>query len=123
MRLIRITHVPPGEAPEHVREAWVGLTLPLAQVDVPQPHTCATVGVKTNTAGLLHRIRTAFRIPVKEEVWEGYIVEVIPAIAILHGSNPGAAAWWKRHTPYLFKNGEHFMFPVVCCEETSRVPA
>jgi hypothetical protein len=31
MATIRITSIPPGEAPVGIREAWVGLELPLKQ--------------------------------------------------------------------------------------------
>jgi hypothetical protein len=30
MKRVRIVQIPSGEAPEHIRKAWVGLTLPLA---------------------------------------------------------------------------------------------
>ena len=40
-RWIRIIATPPGEAPEHIRAAWVGLALPLASEET-EPETYAT---------------------------------------------------------------------------------
>ena len=39
---IRIISAPPGEAPDHIRAAWIGLVLPIA---VPGARYLPTVGV------------------------------------------------------------------------------
>src|SRR5947199_83534 len=47
---IRIIDVPPGEAPEWVRRAWVGLVLPLAPGEYG-PRVLAAAGVLTGPRG------------------------------------------------------------------------
>ena len=76
----------------------------------------------TNLQGWFHRIKRMLKIPTREEIMEGYVVDVIPAVAILHSSHREAAAWWERNTPHLLKGREKFVFPASCCSETTAVP-
>src|SRR4051812_44441611 len=90
---VRITDVPPGEAPEHIRRAWVGLVLPLAPGETG-PRSARTAGVLTGPRGffmtlahlLLGRLRRA----------RGYVVEGRVAVWLLGEKDPEAAAWWRE---------------------------
>ena len=105
---IRIIKIPEGEAPEGIRAAWVGLSLPVTSGLV----NCQCVGVltgrPTRRTGLWRRW---LDIPPTER---GYIVEAIAAVDVLAESNPTAAAWWRENTPDLFRAGGYFFFYNHC---------
>ena len=75
---IRIVAVPPGEAPEWVRQKWIGQELPIAE-DIPASLT--QTGVKFGPADNIG----------------GYPVETRIAIEILEETSPEAAEWWKQN--------------------------
>jgi hypothetical protein len=87
---IRITDVPPGEAPEWVRRAWVGVVLPLAPGE-DGPRAVSTGGVLTGPRGcataLFHLLlgRTKRRM--------GYVTDAEVAVWLLAERDPEAAAW------------------------------
>jgi hypothetical protein len=87
---IRITDIPPGEAPEDVRRAWVGLVLPLARGETG-PRTLHTGGVLTGPRGLLMGlVHILFGWTQRET---GYVVEGGVAVDLLGRKDRGAAAW------------------------------
>jgi hypothetical protein len=98
--IIRITALPPGEAPEAVRRAWVGLELP---VIVGQ-----TQAAKGITLGVLSR-RSVDAPP-------GYAVEGRRALAALESASPEAAAWWRENAPDVLAPGYQLIFPAEVCE-------
>jgi hypothetical protein len=98
--IIRITAVPPGEAPEFVRRAWVGLELPLI---VGQVHAD-----KGTALGVLSH--QAVNAP------PGYAVEGKAAIAILASANAEIAAWWRQNAPDIAAPGYQLIFPAEVCE-------
>lgn len=114
---IKIIGMPPGEAPTRIRSAWIGLTLPLADIPHPQPNIWSTVGVLGKDRGLIAKIKRLFLIPVVEQPTPSYAVTVIAAIECLRVQSPAAAVWWERHTPHLIKPGQMFCFDASCCEE------
>lgn len=118
MTHIRIVATPPGEAPERIRLAWIGVTIPLADIPYPQPAIWATAGVLGKDRGLLARFKGLFGVPAVEQPTPSYAVYVIAAIESLRAHSPSAAAWWERHTPHLIKPGKIFCFDAFCCEET-----
>lgn len=108
---VRIVDVPPGEAPEEVRRAWVGLNLPIADA-YPEPVSVPSYGVLTGPKtwlGHLWRLLTG-RGPTN---WTCYIVFVDEALVELSQSNGAAAEWWRENTPHLL--GETFGFPIEVC--------
>jgi hypothetical protein len=119
MRHIRIIEIPPGEAPERIRAAWVGVTIQLADIPEPQPSIWSTTGVLGREHGLLARFKSLFGVPVAEQPNVAYVVDVIAAIESLRAQSPSAAAWWERRTPHLLKLGKRFCFAASCCEETA----
>ena len=104
---LRITSIPPGEAPLWVREKWVGLTLPLAQLKSP-PLTLAVSGVLTGPKGFVSGV-IAFLLG-RYEKQSGYVVEAMSAIEVLAQSSPEAAAWWRTNVPHLIKPKRFFVF-------------
>lgn len=100
---VRIVKVPPGEAPEKVRRAWVGLVLPLAD-----GHSGP---VQVFTRGVLSG-EMETDLPRMQ-----YAVPVDAAVVLLERANPSAAAWWRENTPHMFGVGGNFGFPAHVCEE------
>lgn len=112
MGTLKITSVPPGEAPAWVREQWVGLELPLA-ADGSGPHTLPTFGVLSYPKSRISWYLSKFLRRFKMET--GYLVECIPAIEVLEKSSPDAAAWWRSNTPELLQAGQCFLFHESAC--------
>ncbi len=115
---IRIISVPPGEAPVEVREAWVGLTLPVAVPGQHAPQKFTVVGVRSDPYSLWSRLTAVFRTSAQgTEIWEGYPVEIMPAIWLLEqNGRMDAAMWWCKQTPHLLRTGQVVIFPTLCCE-------
>jgi len=98
--LIRITALPPGEAPEAVRRAWIGLELPLIVGQVQTENITAQQAVSHQTVHAPH----------------GYAVEGPAAIAILAAASPDAADWWRQNAPHVLASGYQLIFPAIVCE-------
>ena len=89
---VRIVKVPSGEAPEHIRQGWVGLVLPCYPT-LGYIHPGGEVGVLS-------------REPVQGQC--GVSVPQQEAINILHARVPRTALWWiERGFPH---EGECFGF-------------
>lgn len=104
-----ITSIPPGEAPEWVRQQWVGLALPLAQRSA-KPRKFLTVGVISGPRSLLGNLLAL--ITGRFSFESGHLVECLAALAVLEQTSPEAAAWWKDNLPHLFQPGRVFMFHI-----------
>jgi hypothetical protein len=104
---LKITSVPPGEAPAWVREQWVGLLLPLAQRSL-EPHKFITAGVLSGPTGRFRSLVALLTGKYRRE--SGYLVECTAAIEALSMVNLDAANWWRKHTPHLIQKGKHFLF-------------
>jgi len=100
---ILVTAVPPGEAPEEVRRAWVGLELPLARGE-KGARSAETVGVVSEQA---------------EEPSRGFAVEGAQAVAILAAQRPDAAAWWRANAPQVAAPGYQLVFDSTVCEQVA----
>jgi hypothetical protein len=111
---IRIKSLPPGEAPEHIRQAWIGLEIP-----VPPRFTgrrrAFGVGVLSGPKGWLGRLFAVWLGRAQREI--GYIVEGYVAIDLLAVHSPEAAKWWRQNTPQFTKPGRYFIFAAESCEE------
>ena len=81
MPSIRITSIPPGEAPAAIRAAWVGLELPLKR-SKPQRYLGSGVlsGPRNGIQTLLHMIT------LRLKVHTGFVVPALSAIEILEGA-------------------------------------
>lgn len=111
MHAIRIITVLPGEAPLEVRQAWVGLVLPVLE-NRPHSKQIPLAGVKSGPKtfwGMLWN-----QLTLRFARTEGYEVDVLAAIEVLEKAN--AAAWWRQNTPHMMHKWRRFGFPVECCE-------
>jgi hypothetical protein len=93
-RYFQITSLPPGEAPAEIQAAWIGCVMPLFAL-ADDPRVRQVRGVLTGQP-LPHRL--------------GYAVRALDAVAVLQRHSPGAAQWWRIHTPYLIQPGKLFVF-------------
>jgi hypothetical protein len=96
--LIRIIEVPPGEAPRSIREAWVGLELPLAMTE-GQGRRMEIMGVLSQSPG----------------VTTGYAVDGRVAIDRLGSQSPEAARWWRENACHVLVPGYQLVFPFESC--------
>ena len=107
---IRIHDIPPGEAPEDVRKAWVGLELPTkGGISVFQTAQVIS-GPKSPLGRFIAQLFGRLRLE------KGYAVETIVAIEILKQKSPEAANWWIENTPHLLMPGKHLVFISSVCE-------
>jgi hypothetical protein len=95
---VKIVATPGGEAPLDVREAWVGLTLPLSD---PTPRTFEPIGILSHT---------------KQAPRVGYQVEGWRAVDILDEKAPWAAAWWREKAPHVLASCYQLIFSADVCE-------
>lgn len=111
---IRIIAVPPGEAPEHIRQAWVGVVIPLPPPPFDRLRGLPTAGVLSGPKTRLSRLSALLRGKGTRR-W-GYAVEALDAVAALAEKNPEAAEWWHKNTQHLMKKGAMLFFPDDVCE-------
>ncbi len=109
---IRIVSPPPGEAPDWVRQAWVGIRLPLAQW-TRTPHARLGFGVLSGPRGLAARLFAVVRGRAETQV--SYSVNVSSALDELERHRPDAAAWWRAHAPHLLSKNRKFLFAIESC--------
>lgn len=104
---------PGGEAPDWVRDAWVGLQLPLARQG---ERNWRGFGVLTGPRGLLPRLWAILRGRTIRR--RGYVINARVAVDILSRANPEAAAWWREHRPDLLTGRSGFGFESEVCRPT-----
>lgn len=105
---VEIVQAPIGEAPDWVREAWVGLRLPV--MDCRPSFSFGVLSGPRSWIGQWMAILTG-----RAERVEGYWVESAGAIALLERIRPDAAAWWRGHVPEFSKPGRVFVFDLPAC--------
>ncbi len=104
-RLLRIEAVPAGEAPQWVREQWVGLALPLVGRQ-SSPSSVLISGVVSGPKSAGTSLVAMFRGTLVRRT--GYLVETGAAVAILAAK---ARRPWRENTPRLVRPGRYFVFP------------
>lgn len=115
---VRIIAVPPGEAPLPVREAWVGLLLPLVPGD-EGPVRLWGQGVLSGPKKPAGRWgRWWRRLTGQVRAQRGYRVFVLTALERLEQKSPEAARWWRTSTPHLVAPGQVFIFSAQVGELT-----
>jgi hypothetical protein len=111
---IRIKSTPPGEAPEHIRQAWIGLVIPVPSRFAGRRKHIG-IGVQS---GLMRRLVALFGALLGiGQRHVGYVVESRVAIELLAARSPEAAAWWRENVPRFTESGRYFMFAADSCEE------
>ncbi|HJO64840.1 MAG TPA: hypothetical protein QF469_05820 [Sphingomonas sanguinis] len=108
---IMIVRRPNGEAPEWVRDAWIGVSIPLL---IPSRRMVRGFGVLTGPRGVLPQIWAMLRGRTVNV--DGFVVNARIAVDCLEGHRPDAAAWWRLHTPRLLRKRTIFMFDAAACE-------
>jgi hypothetical protein len=117
---IRITSTPPGEAPEHIRQAWVGLVVPVHE-RYAGPQTRLGVGVLTGPRTWLGVLLAMLTGRAKRAT--GHVVDAKTALELLATHAPHAAVWWHTHAPRFLEPGRFFLLAVDVCEEVHERPA
>ena len=104
---LRITSVPPGEAPLWVREQWVGLALPLVRQD-ESPTTFLTSGVLSGPRTFFARMSALLSGRLEREA--GYAVKTQRAMTALAATSPEAVKWWHENVPHVVEPNRYFVF-------------
>jgi hypothetical protein len=102
---VRIVDTPRGEAPPEIREAWVGVDMPLRSWET-EPGTVKSGSLLTPGGPVLDH---------------GYAVAGRSAIRALGLRSPVAAAWWRTNAAYVLESGYRFVFPVEVCEPVKSI--
>jgi hypothetical protein len=108
---IRIVNRPIGEAPEWVRDAWIGVVLPLR---VRKQKVWRGVGVLSGPHTFWAHLSA--RLTGRTQRIPGYVVDVRVAVEILARQNAAAADWWRTNAHELLARGSGFIFDTACCE-------
>jgi hypothetical protein len=95
---VRVTGVPPGEAPAWVRQAWVGVELPTVR---REPRAVPAFQVLSRSHA---------------DAGSGYEVSGSAAVAAVAVANPDAADWWRANVPEVLAPGYLLIFPADVCE-------
>src|SRR5262245_23800899 len=111
---IKIVAAPPGEAPEDIREAWVGIVLPVVPGHL-RPIHMRQFGVVTGPKTPL-MVRLAAFLGLGKGHDATYPVEAGTALRLLADHAPLAEAWWRSNTPHLYREGMVFGFAEDVCE-------
>ena len=112
-RKVRIIAVPAGEAPLWVREKWVGLELPVAQIS-KNALIAPTFDILSRPKNFLSELMGCFTGRYRRE--SGFIVPSRRALLILENSSPEAANWWRSNAPHLWNPFRCFLFDADACE-------
>lgn len=109
---VQIIARPPGDAPDWVRDAWIGLTL---LID-PSCPTTVSISVRYTNRNIREYLKDA---PEPDENTGGYPIAGRHAIEMLRQTGKiEAADWWLREAPHMLDT--YFIFARhVChiCEE------
>lgn len=108
---IHIISPPMGEAPSWVREAWVGLELPV--LGSVRSVAWPTHGVTTGPKSLMAKIAACFTGNFQRI--KGYRVRAQVAVDILAAKRPDAADWWRENAPHLVRAGQVLVFNDDAC--------
>ena len=108
---IRIVRRPEGEAPEWVRDAWIGLVIPLViEHSIETKGSGVLSGPKNRLSEWLY-----FKLG-RGRPTSGYVVYADRAVDILAVTQPEAASWWRREAAYFVRPGAQFVFDLPACE-------
>lgn len=108
---VKIVRAPSGEAPEWVREAWVGLVLPLKEMGLKTMPSIGVLSGPKSALGWFWASLTGEAISTT-----GYLTYAASAIEILDDARPEAAAWWREHAPKFLREDAEFLFEASACE-------
>lgn len=107
---VTIKRRPIGEAPEWVRDAWIGMRLPVAE---PKQRSLPTVGVLTGPHSALKQL-IAWASGRTNRL-RGFVIDANTAVDLLAVANPAAADWWKSNAPGLLSKRRNLVFDLDAC--------
>ena len=111
---IRIISTPPGAAPEEIRRAWIGITLPVRGGRFGGRRT--TLGAQV-PIGPHWLFRSLFALVTGRGTRQtGYQIESSKAMKALAAHSPQAAEWWRQNAPHAFVAGRYLFFEEKSCE-------
>ena len=108
--IIEITDVPPGAAPDWVRQTWVGMQLKAVQ---STPVTMPTVSMRGGQKSKLSIIWNM--LSGQATTRTGYIVNARDAIGLMALKNEEAAQWCIDNTPLALDPKQVLLFEQSCC--------
>jgi hypothetical protein len=115
---LRILRTPMGEAPEHVRRAWIGLELPILH-----DGRYLVQGV-LDTERIQSRLQLFWaRLTGRVVKQQGFSVFVLDALEALERERPLEASWWRNNAPHLCVPGSVFVFDAACGERVEETEA
>lgn len=112
---VKIVRPPLGEAPDWVREAWVGLVLPLKEPTLQTVPSAGVLSGPRSELGCLWATLTGQRVTTT-----GYLTPAARAIEILERAQPKAAAWWRENAPKFLREEAEFLFDAPACERVEQ---
>jgi len=110
--VLRIIATPLGDAPQWVREAWVGVVIPLLD-DVTTAQDIPVISVYDTVQHSAMPPQSG-STDVPHATWRGYTVLAIDAFEALQVLRPDAAEWWFDNLPHLLQPDQHFVFDERC---------
>lgn len=108
---VRIIRRPEGEAPEWVRDAWIGLDLPILD---QEPVSTAGYGVMTGPKNLV--VDWLWCLTGRSKAVAGYRIRADVAVDLLEQASPEAGRWWRENAAYSVRRGALFVFDTAACE-------
>lgn len=111
VRYIRIVATPPGEAPEAIRRAWIGVEIPVDDGYARGPKPLIGFGVLTRPRTLMGQLWATVR--GRAIKWTGYCANGGDAVDALEQRNPEAAAWWRANAAWVLDG--MLAFPTEAC--------
>ena len=118
---IVIERMPKGDAPEWVRQQWVGLVLPLTDGHPQEAQHIETMGLLNmrKIFGKFGQIPPEFEEDL--QVLEGYCVIAEEALSILEKKDKESAQWFRDNT--IIPNRPYFwVFDKDCCRLVRNTP-
>lgn len=112
---IVIRRRPIGEAPPWVRDAWIGMSLPVV---VARESRRMTFGALTGPKSIWQYVLAIMF--GRQQAITGFVVNAGTAIRLLGTVNPAAAAWWMDNAPEFASGRYDFVFDSDCCELVER---
>ncbi|HVH66999.1 MAG TPA: hypothetical protein VM716_03955 [Gemmatimonadales bacterium] len=112
---VRIVARPAGEAPDDVREAWVGLELPVLTGLFGGRRLVLTAGVLSGPRSWMQRLLAL--VGRRFDIQSGYAVNALEAVNILGKKSPMAASWWRARCAHLLDGKHALVFATDVCEE------
>ena len=110
MKQVKIVATPPGEAPKRIRDAWIGVVLPIKG---DRPNKRLGYGVKSGlTIWFVIKVFLGWVKPI-----QGYSVDAAKAVDILSQTAPDAAQWWRKNASNALEPGMLLIFNQEVCQE------